>query len=140
MAYFRLAAAAATGGYFTLFGDGKILRDFTFIDDIVSAIMRLLSHVRQLDAPSYEAVNIGGGRPVSIEEVIDRFADLSGTSLDIRYAQADSRDAAITQADFSKLQALTGTYPQVDVVEGLERVWNWAMREDVRSRLTEWVS
>ena len=140
MAYFRLAAAAATGGCFTLFGDGKIQRDFTFIDDIVSSVLRLLSHVRRLDAPSHEAVNIGGGRPVSIQEVIDRFADLSGKSLDIRSVQADSRDAKITQADFSKLQALTGTSPQVDIVEGLERVWKWAMRDDVRSRLTGWVS
>ena len=139
MAYFRIAAAAATGGTFSLYGDGRVRRDFTYIDDIVSSIIDLMHFLESVKGPYFEAVNIGGGRPVSMNELIDKVSKLSGGSLQIEHSLPDSRDAAVTEADFTKLQRLTGRAPTVDIDTGLARVWDWATSAEVTPRLAQWV-
>lgn len=139
MAYFRLAAAAATGGSFTLFGDGSVRRDFTYIDDIVTSVVGLLGHLRTVRGKYFEAVNIGGGRPVSMTEIVEKMSRISGNQLDVAMTAPDSRDAPITEADFSRLQALTGAFPQISLDEGLQRVWDWSTRDDVTPHLSDWV-
>lgn len=140
MAYFRLAAAAATGGTFSLFGDGSVRRDFTYVDDVTNSIIDLMHFLQSVKGPYFEAVNIGGGRPVSMSDLVDRMMKLSGASPRIESAAPDSRDASVTEADFSKLQRLTGRAPTIDIDTGLARVWDWASSAEVTSRLTEWVA
>lgn len=139
MAYFRLATAAATGGSFSLYGDGSIRRDFTYVEDIVTSILGLLNHLRTVRGTYFEAVNIGGGRPLSMSELIEKMTRITGMSIRVDAGRPDSRDAPVTEADFSRLQALTGAFPQIAVDEGLQRVWDWSIRDDVAPHLSEWV-
>ena len=71
MAYFRMIANVISGTSFNFFGDGSIERDFTYIDDVVNSVISLMS---EMDArkPGYsDVVNLGGGRPLSLNYLLD---------------------------------------------------------------------
>jgi len=139
MAYMRLASAALGVGEFSLFGDGSVRRDFTFVDDIVTSIVLLLRHLEEVQGPHFEAVNIGGGRPVSMLELIDLISGATGTEIPIGRAAADPRDARVTEADFTKLMSLTGQVPLVPLEGGVKRLVSWASEPHIRSQLPLWM-
>ena len=65
MAYFRMIANVVSGAEFNFFGDGSVERDFTFIDDAVNSVMALTTELQKRNPGYSDAVNLGGGRPVS---------------------------------------------------------------------------
>jgi len=139
MAYFRAVTAAQTAGTFQLFGDGRVARDFTYVDDIVDSIVALMTYLNNVKGPHFEAVNIGGGRPVSVIELLRQVSILSGGKLRIEHTAANLRDAPATGADFRKLRDFTGLVPQIELEVGLRRVWEWAGQPEIAPLLQAWV-
>ena len=79
MGFHRFIRAALTGQPITLYGDGEQTRDFTFVDDIVSALIAAGERGR-----AGGVYNIGGGSRVSINEVLAIIERITGRPLDIR--------------------------------------------------------
>jgi nucleoside-diphosphate-sugar epimerase len=130
MAFRRFFEAAYAGKPITVYGDGEQTRDFTFVDDAVRA--NLLAMTAPFRA---EAVNVGGGRRVTLNEVLDLIGRISGRRLRILRAPSQPGDARHTGADGARAEALLGYRPEVDLETGLAREAAWvAGLERVHSR------
>jgi UDP-glucuronate 4-epimerase len=107
----------------TLYNGGKLLRDWTYIDDIVAGF------VSALDRPmGYEIINLGCSRPVENLEfvrILERLLNRKATIVD---EKAPASEPLVTWADIGKARKLLGYEPKVTVDVGLERFVGW-MRE-----------
>ena len=138
MAYFRLIAQALNNFDFKLFGDGTIRRDFTYVDDTVTAI-RLIAEKQFRE--SYEGssiLNIGGGKPVSIEEMIADIERQTEKKLDFQRFSTHSGDVQTTDADTEELKKQIDFVPEITLTEGISRTVEWAKRKHVIKNLSQW--
>ena len=99
-----------------IYGDGEQSRDFTYIDNAIQAnILAAESDV------TGEAFNIGCGRPVTINELVDQLNKLLGTKLDPVYSDPRPGDVRHSHADIMKGTKLLGYEPAVSFEEGLNK-------------------
>ncbi len=120
MAFRRFLEAAYAGRPITVYGDGEQTRDFTFVDDAVRA--NLLAMTAPFRA---EPVNVGGGRRVTLNEVLDLVGRITGRRLRIVRAPSQPGDARHTGADGARAEALLGYRPEVDLETGLALQAAW---------------
>jgi UDP-glucose 4-epimerase len=120
MAFRRFLQAVYAGQPITIYGDGEQTRDFTFVDDAVRA--NLLAMTAPFRA---EPVNVGGGRRVTLNEVLDLIGRITGRRVRIIRAPSQPGDARHTGADGARAEALLGYKPEVDLEAGLalEAAW-----------------
>jgi nucleoside-diphosphate-sugar epimerase len=115
MAFSRLVDAALGGEPFLLYGDGEQSRDFTFVQDVVTAM-------RQAALSTWTGVaNIGGGSRTTMNEVVDIIGGLA-QPIDLVRLAAQRGDVRHTAADTSVAQAAFGYRPRVSLREGLARM------------------
>lgn len=123
MAYFGFTNKIVRGEAIEVYGEGKMARDFTYIDDIVEGI------VGSLDAVPHNGenriLNIGDSHPVGLMEMIETLEDAIGMKAGKVMRPMQPGDVTATYADVSKLNALTGYKPKVMLAEGLERFAEW---------------
>jgi UDP-glucose 4-epimerase len=120
MAFHRFARAALTGTPIQLFGDGGQTRDFTYVDDIVSATRAAGDRGR-----AGRVYNIGGGSRVSMSEVIATIERITRRRLDIRRQPAEKGDMRDTFADTANARGDLGFRPAWTLEAGLERECEW---------------
>lgn len=138
MAYFRIATSLLNGDEFYLFGDGTVVRDFTYIDDVVESIERLQQNIL-LEAPgTFEIFNIGGGRPFSMRAMIEEFELQSGNRLRVVEKPSNGNDVKLTNADCTKLFRYTGFKPEIPLKNGVDKVLQWSMLNTIRPLLKPW--
>ena len=140
MAYFKVLARNLEGTKFELFGDGLALRDFTHVDDVIESISRLIHYSQTKQIEKSLIVNIGGGKPRSMSNLLEIMNQLTGYGQPTFKTTSDPLDMEITAADTSRLFELTNFAPAIELEEGLEKFVNWAMQDEIRSRLKIWVS
>ncbi|WP_121821411.1 GDP-mannose 4,6-dehydratase [Halostella salina] len=104
-----------------IYGDGQQTRDFTYISDIVDANLALL----ETDAADGEAVNVGSGGNITIQELADHIVAETGADVDIEYTDANEADARHTHADVSKARELLDYEPSVSIRDGVARFVEW---------------
>ncbi len=130
MAYFSFAEKIDAGQPIEVFGEGKMARDFTYIDDIVDGVVGVL------DAPpprgGHRIFNIGDSQPVALMDMIATLERHMGRTAEKRFRPMQPGDVTATHADVSALHALTGYAPKVALDEGLRRFVAW--REAYRRR------
>jgi UDP-glucose 4-epimerase len=104
-------------------GDGTIVRDFVFVDDLVTAIAATIDiALGNGDRLSGERINIGCGRGTSILEMIDMCAAITGRRLSVEFGPAHDFDVPRNVLDIGKAKRLLGWSPQVPLEPGLERL------------------
>jgi UDP-glucuronate 4-epimerase len=123
MAYFSFTQKILKGEVIEVYGDGKMARDFTYIDDIVDGI------IGALDNPpargDHRVLNIGDSHPVGLMEMIETLEKAIGHEAVKVMRPMQPGDVTATYADVSKLHALTGYKPKVMLAEGLEKFAAW---------------
>ncbi len=139
MAYFRIAAAALGQGKFTLFGDGTIKRDFTYIDDVVENTIALFRDLTKQDEKFNDIVNIGGSRPLEMNYLIDLISKKGSHKIDLARGEESKLDSQITMADNSYLKSILGELKFTDLEEGIENLMKWASQENVKPSLSDWI-
>jgi UDP-glucuronate 4-epimerase len=139
MAYFRIAAAALGKGKFTLFGDGTIKRDFTYIDDVVENTIALFRDLTRQDEKFNDIVNIGGSRPLEMNYLLDLISKRGGHQIDLVRGEESKLDSRITMADNSYLKSILGELKFTDLEEGIENLMKWASQENIKKNLTNWI-
>ena len=103
--------------------DSKIARDWTYVDDIVSATLGVLDRVEEV---GYEIFNIGRGSPVLLTQFVEIIAKQLGKKPRIRPVPLPQGDVPITYADTSKLRAFLPSWePKVSIEEGIRRYVAW---------------
>jgi nucleoside-diphosphate-sugar epimerase len=120
MAFHRFARAALQGTPIQLFGDGNQTRDFTYVDDIVAAMIAAGDR-----GHAGGVYNIGGGSRVTVNEVLDMVGRLTGRTLDIRRQPAEKGDMRDTFADTSRAARDLGFRPAWTLDAGLWRECEW---------------
>lgn len=120
MAFHRFIRAALTGAPITLFGDGQQTRDFTFVEDAVSATIAAGDH-----GQPGGVYNIGGGNRVTIARVLDRIGAITGRPLDIRRQGEERGDMRDTFADTSRAQDDLKFQPAYSLEAGLTAEVEW---------------
>jgi UDP-glucose 4-epimerase len=114
MAFARFFDAALAGRPLPVLGDGRQLREFTYVDDVVRGT--IAAGERGVPGRAY---NLGGGSAVTLAEVIARMESLIGRPLDRTYARAPRGDVRETRADGNLALRHLGFRPRVDLDEGL---------------------
>ena len=122
MAYFSFTEAIMAGIPIEVFGEGRMARDFTFVDDIVDGVAGVLE---KPPASGHEIYNIGDSSPVGLFDMIATLERVLGRQAVKVLRPMQPGDVTSTYADVSKLHALTGYAPKVAIGEGLERFASW---------------
>ncbi|WP_367365114.1 GDP-mannose 4,6-dehydratase [Pediococcus parvulus] len=104
---------------FTIFGDGKQTRDFTYISDVVSAL-ELLS---ENPIANHEVYNVATEIPTSLNKVLKIFEKISGKKITLAYKNERKGDIRDSYADVSKIKQL-GFSPRYSITYGLKKYWD----------------
>jgi UDP-glucuronate 4-epimerase len=139
MAYFRILSALQHDETFQLNGDGSVKRDFTFIDDVIDLIDRLHVELNNREEQYSDIVNIGGGSPHSLLDMVRLFEDATGSLLKVNQREGSSLDARITHANSELLRTLVNHKPFTPLTKGVQEVIEWGMQPDVQKSLRLWV-
>lgn len=127
MAYYSFSEAILAGKPITLFDGGDLYRDFTYVDDIVESVFRLIDKPPVDDGSNvpYRVLNLGNSSPVHMKEFIGILEDVLGQQANVVNKPRETTDVYITYADTSKLEELTGFSPETDIRAGLEKFAAW---------------
>ena len=123
MAYFSFTQKILAGEPIEVFGEGRMARDFTYVDDIVDGIVGVLD--RPADPKAPRVLNIGDSRPVGLMDMISTLETALGREAIKVFRPMQPGDVTATYADVSKLNALTGYDPKVKLEDGIPRFVEW---------------
>jgi UDP-glucose 4-epimerase len=123
MAFHRFLTACRDGRPVSVYGDGEQTRDFTFVDDAVSATRRAGESGR----PGC-VYNVGGGDRVSVNEVLRRIGEVTGRAVEVKREGAQKGDMRDTFADTSAARRDLGFRSTVGLTDGLGKEWEWLRR------------
>jgi UDP-glucuronate 4-epimerase len=141
MAYFSFTRDMLDGTPIAVFNDGKMMRDFTYIDDIVDGVVAVLDKPATADpdfeplAPNpgssrapYRVFNIGNQDPVALGEFIATLERALGVAAIKVFKPMQPGDVVATHADVSALAAWTGVSPKTPLSAGIGRFVEWFKR------------
>ena len=123
MAYYGFTRKIVRGEPIEVYGEGRMARDFTYIDDIVDGVVGVLDHPPAQGA--HEVYNVGDSQPVGLMDMISTLERTLGVEARKIMRPMQPGDVTATYADVSKLNALTGYRPKVPLAEGLPRFVDW---------------
>jgi UDP-glucose 4-epimerase len=113
----RLMRAIRLGGKFEIYGDGRQVRDYVHVSDVIAAMHRGLTN-EDWSGPTV----IGAGRSLSVLEVVDAVRDVTGADIDVGHGPAKPGEMPAVIVDNSKARA-GGWAPRFTFEEGLVGVW-----------------
>ncbi|MBZ4419885.1 NAD-dependent epimerase/dehydratase family protein [Myxococcus sp. RHSTA-1-4] len=131
MAPLRFLRALREGRPIDLYGEGRMRRDFTHVDDVAEAVLRVLDRP-PTGAPPYRLLNVGRGEPVALRDFLAVLERHLGTRARLNLLPAQPGEMESTWADPSALECETGFRARVSVEEGLARLVEWDARHSVR--------
>lgn len=116
--------AVTTGQPFTIYGDGKQIRDALWIDDLTDLYAIALERI---DVASGQVFNVGGGpeNTLSLRELVAKLSARFGRPLDPPFADWRPGDQRVFVADVRKAQKVLGWRPKVTVDQGVDRLIDW---------------
>lgn len=135
MALLKFIGAIEAGKAIEIYGRGGMKRDFTYVDDLVESIRRLMDVVpgrgkaAAFDSLSpvapWRVVNIGNGNPVGLLDFVETIERALGTTALKTHLEMQPGDAKDTWADITLLEELTGYRPATPLAAGVERTVRW---------------
>jgi UDP-glucuronate 4-epimerase len=133
MAYFLFTRAILEGRSIDVFNNGKMRRDFTYVDDIVEGVLRVADRPptasprgegTESDAP-YKLYNIGNNRPIELLDMIETLERILGKTAQKRLLPMQPGDVFETYADIDDLERDVGFRPSTSLANGLEQFVRW---------------
>ena len=138
MALFLFTKAILDGNPIKVFNNGEMRRDFTYVDDIVEGVARLLPHVAQPnpqwsgDAPDtassyapYRIYNIGNNSPVKLLDFVEAIEESLGKKAEKNFMPLQDGDVPATYADVTDLMEEVGFKPATDLKVGVQHFVDW---------------
>jgi UDP-glucuronate 4-epimerase len=143
MAIFKFVDAVVSGRSIELYNSGRLWRDFTYVDDVVEGIVRLLplppEHVESSGTGSQAPMrlcNIGNQRPVEVLHLVRTIEGCLGRSADIRLLPMQPGDVYETYACVDRLREITGFCPRFSIEDGIQKFVDWYRGEYLPLGLT----
>ena len=139
MALFKFTRAMLAGEAIDVYNHGEMMRDFTYVEDLVEAIRRLIDaapirpesaeDIAEGDSLSpvapWRVVNIGNSKPVQLGDMIAAIEGALGMEAKRNLMPMQPGDVPATWADAELLRTLTGYVPETDIREGVRRFVAW---------------
>ena len=138
MALFKFTKGILAGEAIPVFNEGRMVRDFTYISDIVEGVVRVIDRPAQPDklwdagdpspptsAAPWRIYNIGNNRRVELMDYIRAIEEALGMKAKLEMLPMQAGDVMATEADTRALEALTGFKPKTPVREGVKRFVEW---------------
>ncbi|WP_219704269.1 NAD-dependent epimerase [Marinomonas lutimaris] len=113
-----------------VFNHGKMMRDFTYIDDIVEGVIRIQNVIpaiekKEQSAAPYATYNIGNNQPIQLAEFIEAVETACGKTAEKIYMDMQPGDVPKNYADTAQLEAAVGYKPSTSIQEGMARFVEW---------------
>ena len=115
----RKVALAQDGGAIEVWGDGRQTRSFTYVDDCVEGIYRIMQ------SDYVQPLNLGSDERITVDELVDLVAKTAGKSIRKQYDTSKPQGVRGRNSDNSLLREVVGWEPGVMLEEGLERTYRW---------------
>ncbi len=134
MAYFKFTKNIFEEIPIDVYGEGNMYRDFTYIDDIVDGISKLLQAPEEKifskqgnahDNVSYRNFNIGNNKPIKLKHFIHVIEKAVGKNAKLNLMPIQKGDVIRTSADISLIQSVVSFKPKVSIEEGMPKFVNW---------------
>lgn len=113
----------AAGEPITIFGDGSMSRDFTYIDDIVAGVLRALDRCGEVQP--FRIYNLGGSDPVRVDALVAAIEQALERPANVEHRPHRPGDVERTYADLARSRAELGYEPRTVLAEGLAAQWAW---------------
>ena len=124
MAYYMFADAITRGTPITLYDDGRVKRDFTYVDDVVAGVLACMDRPPAAAQPP-RVFNIGNNRAEYVTDLVRLLEEGLGRRATIRYAPRPVSDVAETWADLEAIEAAAGYEPTTPLYVGIPRFVAW---------------
>ncbi|MBE9013889.1 NAD-dependent epimerase/dehydratase family protein, partial [Pseudanabaenaceae cyanobacterium LEGE 13415] len=121
MALFRFTKAILSRQPIEVFNHGKMQRDFTYIDDIVEGIVRVVDRIPQ----TYQLYNIGNNQPIELIHLIETLEACLGMRAQKKFLPMQPGEVLTTYADIDELVRDTGFQPKTSIESGVEKFVAW---------------
>jgi UDP-glucuronate 4-epimerase len=126
MAPIIFSKAICEGTPLKLFNEGKNLRDFTYIDDIVDGVVKVLLYPpAERPEPPYRVFNLGHNRPVEVRLFVQMLERLYNKKASVELLPPQPGDLFETCASIDRIRAAIGFEPKVTLEDGLQRFASW---------------
>jgi len=125
MAYFSFTKAIINGTPVKVFNFGDLFRDFTYIDDIVDGVVKVVYGKSNPDKPKARVFNIGNSLPVNLLYFIETLENIIGKKAVKEFLPMQAGDVYKTYADVSDLENEYGYRPQTTIEKGLKNFVEW---------------
>ena len=134
MAVYSFTHKIESGQAIQVYGTGEVSRDFTYVDDVVEAILKIVEkppHLQMSDirsmtpkAPS-QIFNVGSGRPISVNRLVSLLEDSLNKKAVIRFEPRPAEDMQITHADLEGLEDVIGSVQTTQIQDGIDQFIAW---------------
>ena len=121
MAPFKFVEAVERGQTIDLYNYGRMQRDFTYVDDIVEGLVRVIGRPH----PGHRLYNVGHGSPVGLLEFVHTVERALGKRARKRFLPIPPGDVVATHAEVEDFYQYTGFYPATPVARGVEQLVSW---------------
>ncbi len=122
MAVFRLLASSLLGEKFRLTANKDVVRDFTYVSDVINVL--LASLLSDQGGTQNSILNISAGNPFTLDQLFKILEELE-ISVEVEEASSDPLDVKLTHGSVAKLQALELPVPLTHLRDGISETWNW---------------
>jgi UDP-glucuronate 4-epimerase len=124
MAYYAFADALAAGRPLTLHNEGRMRRDFTFVDDVVQGVLAALDRPPG-GSPPHRIYNLGSADPVEVKDLVAVLERLLGVTAELRLGPMQPGDVVATAADITATTRDLGWAPATGLEAGLAAFVSW---------------
>lgn len=129
MAYYSFTKAILAGEAIPVFNEGRMGRDFTYVDDVVEAVVRVLDAAPDAKLPApHRVYNVGNHQPVALTDFIATLEGILGRTAVKEFLPMQPGDVVRTYADTAALDAAVGFHPATPLAKGLTEFATWYRR------------
>lgn len=136
MAYYKFTKAILNGDSIDVYNNGEMKRDFTYIDDIVEGVIRVIESIpipqacKETSAmPAYKLYNIGNNNPVMLYDFISAIEKSCGKRAKKILLPIQPGDVPVTYADIDELYNDIDFKPSTSITSGVDKFVKWYMKE-----------
>jgi len=122
MAYYKFAVSILNNKPIEIYNNGDMLRDFTYIDDIIEGIIAAVDNVSKKEFVIY---NLGNNRPEKLTDFIETLEIALGRKAEKKYLGMQHGDVPVTMADIDITRAELGWQPKTSIADGLKLFAQW---------------
>ena len=123
MAVYKFTEAILNHKVLQVYGNGTLMRDFTFIDDIIDGINKVLEHQASSRPP--EILNIGNNHPVTVNALISEIENCLGIKPVIEFLPIQPGDVKATFADINRINDYCNFTPRTNLKAGIKKYCDW---------------